>query len=88
MRSITIFTTLFTALLWLECADFPTSYSRIESNKVRLLDFIYEPAEASPGDTVLLKAVFAGKPVTAEQLTWEMSSKKGRFLRSMRLLAW
>ena len=40
-----------------------------------MLDFIYEPAEAAPGDTVLLKAVFAGKPVEAEDLNWRMSQK-------------
>jgi hypothetical protein len=62
-------------LLWIGCAKFPTSYSRIDPDKARLLDFIYEPAEAAPGDTVLLKAVFAGRTVTAEELTWRMSPK-------------
>ena len=61
------------ALLGAGCADFPTSYDRIEPDKPRLLDFIYEPAEAAPGDTVLLKAVFAGRKVTAEDLIWEAS---------------
>jgi hypothetical protein len=62
-------------LLLFGCAKFPTSYSRIDPDKARLLDFIYEPAEAAPGDTVLLKAVFAGRTVTAEELTWRMSPK-------------
>ncbi|MBN1759115.1 MAG: hypothetical protein JW863_12395 [Chitinispirillaceae bacterium] len=61
------------ALIGSGCAEFPTSYSRIEPDKPRLLDFIYEPAEAAPGDTVLLKAVFAGRDVSPEDLTWEVS---------------
>ena len=61
------------ALLGIGCADFPTSYSRIEPDKSRLLDFIYEPAEAAPGDTVLCKAIFAGKTVSPDDLTWRTS---------------
>lgn len=57
----------------ISCVTFPTSYGIIESNKPRLLDFIYEPAEAAPGDTVIVKAIFAGKKVRAEDLTWRMS---------------
>jgi hypothetical protein len=60
-------------ILGIGCAEFPTSYNRIEPEKPRLLDFIYEPAEAAPGDTVLLTAVFAGKPVSASDLSWEAS---------------
>jgi hypothetical protein len=57
------------------CAEFPTSYSRIQQDKARVLDFIYEPSEAAPGDTVLLKAIFAGRPLAPEALTWGMSKK-------------
>lgn len=57
------------------CAEFPTSYERIESKKARMLDFIYEPAEAAPGDTVILTAVFAGKEISADELTWRMSKQ-------------
>ncbi len=70
LLSLAVVFTLFAG-----CAEFPTSYSRIEPNKVRLLDFIYEPAEAAPGDTVLLKAVFAGKEPAARDLVWRMSKK-------------
>ncbi len=67
---------IMTGILFLVgCTSFPTSYDRIESDKVRLLDFIYEPAEAAPGDTVLLKAVFAGAPVSDEDLDWRISYK-------------
>ncbi|MFP4164922.1 MAG: hypothetical protein ACLFQB_07830 [Chitinispirillaceae bacterium] len=58
------------------CNEFPTRYDRVESYEFRLLDFIYEPADAAPGDTVTLKAVFAGK--THDQLSsidWKMSTK-------------
>ncbi len=75
MKSFCSIPILTVVTLWTGCVEFPTSYSRIEPEKARLLDIIYEPAEAAPGDTVLLKAVFAGRPVTAEELTWRMSSK-------------
>jgi len=57
------------------CDPFTTSYERIDDNKFRLLDFIYEPADASPGDTVTLMAVFAGKNIDDldSYLTWKLS---------------
>jgi len=64
---------LFSLLCSMGCGTFPTSYAIIEPDKPRLLDFIYEPAEAAPGDTVTLTAVFAGRPVQADELTWQMS---------------
>lgn len=69
--------TLFaaTAVICIGCGTFPTSYYKIENDKVRLLDFIYEPPEAAPGDTVLCRAIFAGKPVSSQELTWRMSKK-------------
>jgi len=69
--------TLFaaTAALCIGCGTFPTSYYTIENEKVRLLDFIYEPPEAAPGDTVLCRAIFAGRPVSSQDLTWRMSKK-------------
>lgn len=71
---------IFTLILLLiglltNCAEFPTSYSRIEEDKARLLDFIYEPAEAAPGDTVILTAIFAGKAISADELTWRISQQ-------------
>ena len=57
------------------CTSFPTRYDRIEADKVRLIDFIYEPAEAAPGDTVTVKALFAGKDVTPEDISWKISLK-------------
>ena len=61
--------------LILGCAEFPTSYERIEPKKARMLDFMYEPAEAAPGDTVVLTAVFAGKEIGPDELTWKMSKR-------------
>ncbi|HEX2957247.1 MAG TPA: hypothetical protein VHO70_10465 [Chitinispirillaceae bacterium] len=66
---------LIIALLVAGCSEFPTKYEVIEQDKVRLLDFIYEPADAAPGDTVTLKAVFAGKRVTADMIDWSASWK-------------
>ena len=60
--------------LW-NCAQFPTQYERIEADRIRLLDFMYEPPDAAPGDSVTLRAVFAGKPVTAGDITWRVSWK-------------
>jgi hypothetical protein len=75
MKPLQLLSIPLIVLIWAGCAQFPTSYSRVEPDKTRLLDFVYEPAEAAPGDTVLLKAVFAGKTVTADELTWRMSPK-------------
>ncbi len=55
------------------CTEFPTRLELIESDKIRVLEFIYDPAEVSPGDTVLLKAVFAGKDIVPENLSWSVS---------------
>ena len=55
------------------CSDFPTMFDRIDSDKLRLLDFIYEPADAAPGDTVTVRAIFAGKEVTAPEIDWNIS---------------
>jgi hypothetical protein len=66
---------LIAILLLAGCSEFPTKYEVIEQDKVRLLGFFYEPADASPGDTVALKAVFAGKKVTADMIDWSVSWK-------------
>jgi hypothetical protein len=66
---------LILALLVTGCSEFPTKYEVIEQDKVRLLGFFYEPVDASPGDTVTLKAVFAGKKVTADMIDWSVSWK-------------
>jgi hypothetical protein len=66
---------LIAMLLLAGCSEFPTKYEVIESEKVRLLDFIYEPADAAPGDTVTLKAIFAGRDVTVDMIDWSVSYK-------------
>ncbi len=58
------------------CTDFPTSFDRIDSDEVRLLDFIYDPPEASPGDTVKVKAVFSGKKFESSDIKWSYSNNK------------
>lgn len=37
--------------------------------RAQLLDIIYEPAEAAPGDTILVKAIFAGRAATDSMLS-------------------
>ncbi len=75
MKNIPLFLYLiFPAVLILTCSEFPTSFNRIDSDVVRLLDFIYEPAEASPGDTVELKAVFTGKKFDPADVSWSFST--------------
>ncbi len=57
----------------LNCTSFPTSYDRIAASEVRLLDFIYEPVDAAPGDSVTVKAVFAGKQLDLNTIDWKIS---------------
>lgn len=61
----------------INCSDWPTSYERIDDNKVRTLDFVYQNSgdttlcEAMPGDTLLLYAYFGGEPIT--DIDWKVS---------------
>jgi len=64
---------VFTGII--SCSEFSSSYERIENDRIRLLDFMYEPAEAAPGDTVLVKALFAGKEITSDDISWRASFK-------------
>lgn len=64
---------LIAAALVITCTEFPTSFNRVDSNVVRVLDFIYEPAEASPGDTVEVKTIFTGKQIGLSDVSWSFS---------------
>jgi hypothetical protein len=75
MKKPVLLSLIAAAMIMAGCANFPTQYTRIEPEKARLLDFIYEPTEAAPGDTVLLRAIFAGRVVASDELTWSMSQK-------------
>lgn len=55
--------------------DIPTPFTIVDDTKVRLIDFIYEPAEASPGDTVTMRALFAGRKVSPGDIDWSISCK-------------
>jgi len=62
MKNVLLMTLTTAAILIIAgCEQFTTSYQRIDDGEFRMLDFIYEPADASPGDTVTLTAIFAGK---------------------------
>ncbi len=69
------FLIVVSCLLFFQCAEFPSDFNWIESNKIRVLDFIYEPAEAAPGDSVTLLAVFAGDSISPEDIQWSVSYK-------------
>jgi len=57
------------------CEQFSTSYERIDANEFRMLKYLWEPADAAPGDTITLTAVFAGKHVDDldDYLQWWVS---------------
>ncbi len=58
------------------CEQFSTSYDRVDESEFRMLKYIWEPADAAPGDTITLTAVFAGKRVDLDDyLKWEVSFK-------------
>ena len=61
------------AILMVGCSPFPTEFSNIRSSDLRVLDFIYEPAEAAPGDTVHVKAIFGGKAIRPTDIDWKIS---------------
>jgi len=54
---------------------FPTNYDRVDAERVRILDYIYEPAEAAPVGAVKVFAVFAGAgdSLNAEDINWTAS---------------
>ncbi len=70
-------------LLMVSCAEFPTDFNWVESGKIRVLDFIYEPTEAAPGDTVTLLAVFAGDSIAPTDVIWNVSYKLSGTLTSL-----
>lgn len=73
MKNLSLFIIIGMVLV-ISCSDFPTNFHRVDSDAVRLLDFIYEPAEASPGDTIMVKAVFSGKKINLADISWSFSS--------------
>ncbi len=62
---------------------FPTNYERIDAERVRILDFIYEPAESSPLPTtppypyavVRVATIFAGAGymLNSQDINWKIS---------------
>lgn len=61
------------SFLLVGCGSFPTKFENVQKDEYRVLDFIYEPAEAAPGDTVNVKAVFAGKKISPADIDWKIS---------------
>jgi len=56
---------------------FPTTFDRVDADRVRVLDYIYDPPEAAPGDTVTVKAIFAGAGDSLQpaDVAWSASFK-------------
>ncbi len=55
------------------CAQSPTMYDRVDADMIRVLDFMYDPPEAKPGDSVTVTAVFAGREFDIDAIAWSVS---------------
>jgi hypothetical protein len=54
------------------CTQFSTRYDRIESDAIRNIGLVYQPyAEGAPGDTMHIRAYFAGEK--AASVSWQYS---------------
>jgi len=59
-------------VLFAGCTQFSTRYDRIESDAIRSIGFVYKPyAEGAPGDTMHVRAYFAGEKITS--ISWQLS---------------
>ena len=59
-----------------DCSSlFPTSYARVDEDRIRILDYIYEPAEAAPGGIVTVSTIFAGdwNSLFPHDINWTVS---------------
>jgi hypothetical protein len=73
-RFVSIVVTTMATIAMVGCEQFSTSYQRIDDSEFRMLKYIWEPADAAPGDTVTLTAVFAGKQMNLDShLEWWVS---------------
>lgn len=72
-RGVLLLITGVLGLLTIGCTQFANNFERIDRDRIRLLDIVYDPPEALPGDTVRLKAVFAGEPVAFSDVDWQVS---------------
>jgi len=60
-KLVLIIITAIVTIATIGCEQFSTSYVRVDDGEFRMLKYIWEPADAAPGDTITLTAVFAGK---------------------------
>jgi len=75
MKKIIIMTAAAASAIFIftGCDDFATSYQSIDSGEFRLLNIMFSPAEAAPGDSVTMTAVFAGRKKSVEDIDWRIS---------------
>jgi hypothetical protein len=75
-KTLSIIVTVIVATIAIVgCEQFSTSYQRVDADEFRMLKYIWDPADAAPGDTITLTAVFAGKHVDdlEKDLRWWVS---------------
>lgn len=63
-------------ILLVGCSEeFERAYDKIDGEFPRALSMIFVETDFGPGDTVTLRSVWAGKPITASDVVWEVSWK-------------
>lgn len=61
MKTILFMAPCIAGVFFSACSSlFPTNYERVDAERVRVLDYIYEPAEAAPGEIVNVYTLLAG----------------------------
>lgn len=76
MKKILLGILCISGAFFISCGTlFPTSYARIDEDRVRILDYIYEPAEAAPGEIVTVSTIYAGEGVSLHKhdINWTVS---------------
>lgn len=77
MKKILLNALCFAGIFFLDCSSlFPTNYERVDAERVRVLDYIYVPTEAAPGEVVTVFTILAGAStsiLTAAEINWTVS---------------
>jgi len=64
-------------IFFLACGSlFPTNYERVDAERVRVLDYLYEPTEAAPGEIVNVYTLLAGAGAALfhpAEINWSVS---------------
>lgn len=79
IKTIRLLTVVTFAALFVVCVKLPIGAGRIEGSKIRLLSYVFEPAEAAPGDTVQCTIYAEGLPLTSVVITVSQNVLKDAF---------